>query len=230
MGAVEIDVGDAGGEFVGGSLEGGAGENGDAGVFEEFVAEGGAGGDFSFFEFIGEVGEIGKQVEAADGSVDFDAGIFEDFGGAEPDAGEDAPDVPEVSFDDDTADKSPDGGVLDGGTDGGVGFAGDRSHGVKEPIEGGGKGEGAESPASGTAPFGDAGGDDGAFGIEAGDGYVFTGVVELPVDFVGKDDQFVLAGDFSDFFEVVGGIGQAVGIGRVIQDKQAGSEMVVFFF
>ena len=135
--------------------------------------------------------------------------------------GQDPPRVRQIPLDRNAVLERPDRGILDRRAHRGIGLAGDRGHGRHQPGELRRKGERAQPPASGPAPFGQPGTDDRAFGIEARDRHVRALVMQLSVDLVGEQNHPEAPGDRGQRLQFLRGIAAAVRVARIIQDEDA---------
>ncbi len=102
----------------------------------------------------------------------------------------------------------------------GVGFTGHRGHGLAQPVQVVRKGEGAQPPAAGAAPFAQPAADDGALRVVAGNGLVRAVIVQLAVDLVAEQNQTVAPGHLGQRPQLLFVEAVAVGVGRRIEDHQ----------
>ena len=221
LGAVETDVRHPRRQFRPRAQKRGAGQHGDARLLQQPLTQGDAVRNAALRQPLGERRKIGKEIEGADRRMDTRAGVVEHLVTPAPQRGQDPPRVRQIPLDRNPVLEGPDRGILNRRAHRGVGFAGDRGHGRHQPGELRRKGERPQPPAPGPAPFGQAGTDDRALGIEARDRHVPALVMQLPVDLVGQQNHPEPPGDRGQGFEFLRGIAAAVRVAGVIQNEDA---------
>src|SRR5680860_700295 len=96
---------------------------------------------------------------------------------------------------------------------GGVGFAGDDSHGVLQGAQLFRENKGTQAPATGTRPLAKPGADNRAFRIVACNRFMPPLEVYFSVDLVGKQDEPVFPGNVGNGQQLVVGVSATSGVG-----------------